>query len=211
MRAGPKTLMLNISMKRIRGFTVVELVVVMTIMAILLTLGFVSLNASQVNARNMERGTDIEAIAKGLEARYVRSNISANASYINKGSYPSVYELQHMEGLTVATITPTQTTQYLEQALPGTRMVNFAPPNITSAVTTTFIPMCSAPGVGACAANNNAEDATKISTVVANSSVYVYEPIDANNQICFNTECVRYNLYYLPEGGTVQQKVGKKQ
>ena len=50
-------------MRKPRGFTIVELVVVMTIMAILLTLGVVCLNASQLNARNMKRDTDLDAIA----------------------------------------------------------------------------------------------------------------------------------------------------
>ena len=124
--------MLSTDMKRFRGFTVVELVVVMTIMAILLTLGFVSLNSSQVNARNTERKADIDAIATGLESRYARPNVSANATYVNRGSYPGAFEIRHMEGLSVATITPTQTTQYLEQALTGTRLANFTPPGTTA-------------------------------------------------------------------------------
>lgn len=65
------------------GFTVVELVVVMVIMAILLTLGVASYNSYQVNVRDSERLADINAIATGLEARYDKGNssITLNAPY----------------------------------------------------------------------------------------------------------------------------------
>ena len=116
-------------MRKPRGFTIVELVVVMTIMAILLTLGVVGLNASQLNARNMKRDTDIDAIAKGLEVRYVRGNAYAVApAYINKGSYPSVQEFRHAQGIAITGISPTQTSMYLDQILTGTKIDNFIPP-----------------------------------------------------------------------------------
>ncbi len=198
-------------MLRGRGFTIVELVVVMTIMAILLTLGVVSLTSSQMNARNTERQSDIEAIAKGLEARYNRDNYSATASYIMRGAYPSVNELLHAEGQAVATIYPTSTAAYLEQLLPGTRTANFFPPGTSGAVTATFQPICTAANASPCT-TTAAENAAQISAVVNTTAEYVYEPIDANNQICFSAECVRYNLYYLLEGNaTVQVRASSHQ
>lgn len=187
-----------------RGFTIVELVVVMTIMAILLVLGFVGFASSQANARDAERSADINAIAKGLEIRYTRGNLSgASASFITQGSYPSVYELQHAEGTTVASITPPSMTTYITDLLPGTAPANFTPPNITGTPATTFTPMCTT----ACAAEN----ATNINAITPGT--YVYEPITSANLVCINTECVRFNLYYRQEGsgGTVVKVSSKRQ
>ena len=53
-------------MKR-RGFTIVELIIVITIMGTLLILGVVNLRGSQANSRDAERRTDIETIATHME------------------------------------------------------------------------------------------------------------------------------------------------
>ena len=119
-----------------RGFTVVELVVVMVIMAVLLTLGVASYNSYQVNVRDSERLADINAIAKGLEARYDRGNssITLNAPYFNRGSYPSVNEILHAEGSNVTGLTPNPNTMgiYTEVVLPGTTAGNFYPPGVNT-------------------------------------------------------------------------------
>lgn len=72
-------------MRTWRGFTVVELVVVMTIMAILLVVGIVSLAHIQSNGRDAERTSDAENIARGLE-RYYNGVVSSSESTI--GHYP---------------------------------------------------------------------------------------------------------------------------
>lgn len=53
-----------------RGFTVVELLIVITVMGILLILGVVNLRGTQVSARDTERKTDIENIGLQLEIYY---------------------------------------------------------------------------------------------------------------------------------------------
>jgi prepilin-type N-terminal cleavage/methylation domain-containing protein len=53
-----------------RGFTVVELIITITIMGILLLLTVVNVNASQVSARDNERVGDVEAIQANLESVY---------------------------------------------------------------------------------------------------------------------------------------------
>ncbi len=68
-----------------RGFTIVELAVVITIMGILLVLGVVNLNATQANARDAERKTDIETIATHLETFYT----SGTDGSTTIGDYPS--------------------------------------------------------------------------------------------------------------------------
>lgn len=56
-------------MKRL-GFTVVEILITITIMGILLTLAVVNLSGSQVNARDDERKADVEALQVNLETFY---------------------------------------------------------------------------------------------------------------------------------------------
>ena len=65
-------------MKRLAGFTLVELLVTISVMVILLTLGTVSLTSYQVNARDVERKIDVGIITQQLEAYYSTA-----------GSYPS--------------------------------------------------------------------------------------------------------------------------
>lgn len=68
-----------------RGFTVVEIIITITIMGILLTLAVVNLSASQINGRDAERKGDIEALATHLETFY--RNGTDNSPTI--GRYPS--------------------------------------------------------------------------------------------------------------------------
>jgi prepilin-type N-terminal cleavage/methylation domain-containing protein len=53
-----------------QGFTVVELIITITIMGILLLLTVVGVNATQLTARDDERVGDVEAIGNNLEAIY---------------------------------------------------------------------------------------------------------------------------------------------
>lgn len=67
-----------------RGFTVVELIIVITIMGILLVLGVVNLRSTQANARDEERKTDIESIALHLDGFY----LSGTDGSTSVGEYP---------------------------------------------------------------------------------------------------------------------------
>ena len=66
-----------------RGFTLVELVIVISIMSILLVLAVVNLRSGQMSARDQERKTDIENITRGLEGFYKNTS--------NAADYPSTY------------------------------------------------------------------------------------------------------------------------
>ena len=67
------------------GFTVVELVITIAIMGILLTLAVVNVTSTQVNARDVERVSDVESIASHLETVYKTDIIGGSAA----GRYPS--------------------------------------------------------------------------------------------------------------------------
>lgn len=68
-----------------RGFSIVELMVVITVLATLLVLGTVNLRGSQDNATDAERKTDIESIGFHLEAFY-KSGTDGSTTI---GRYPS--------------------------------------------------------------------------------------------------------------------------
>lgn len=63
--------------KRLRGFTLVELVVVVTIIAILGTIGFLAIGGYSSKARDSARVGDIAQVAKSLDL-----------SVVTAGTYP---------------------------------------------------------------------------------------------------------------------------
>lgn len=67
-----------LSMNR-RGFTIVELLIVIAVMGILLVLGVVNLRSTQVDARDKERSSDIETIATALEAYYMNGTTGSTS------------------------------------------------------------------------------------------------------------------------------------
>lgn len=63
---------------RERGFTLVEILVTITIVAILAVIGMVIMGAVQRNARDAKRVADINAIAKAMESNYNPANSRYN-------------------------------------------------------------------------------------------------------------------------------------
>ncbi len=197
-------------MRTRRGFTVVELVVVMVIMAILLVLASFSISQSRANARDTERNADAESLARGIEARYVQGKlnnaVTVAPAYVKAGTYPTVNEMNHIKGQSVTGFTPNQITDgYGPVAFPGTSITSFAPPG-TSNYSGFVVSACSAvedKTAGSCLQTTTTKD------------TYVYEPIDASGALCSNTAagCVRFNLYWRLEtsAGTLQQYRSKHQ
>ena len=68
-----------------RGFTIIELIIVITIMGILLVLGVVNLRSTQVNARDDTRKANVDTIAFNLETFYKSGTDTSNTF----GRYPS--------------------------------------------------------------------------------------------------------------------------
>ena len=186
-------------MERRAGFTMIELLITLTVMVILIVLAVVSLRSTQANARDEERKTDVENIARGLELRYVNGNPKVTApSYVQKGSYPGVNEMLHAMGWNRVDFVPTQIVGgYLTDLMPDTSPANFIPPNGGS-----FDISC----VWAC---QPAETQSVIDSVTTPSK-YVYEPIDAAGNVCSNGDCVRFNLYYRTEKDNVIHKIKSK-
>jgi prepilin-type N-terminal cleavage/methylation domain-containing protein len=175
-----------------RGFTVVELIITITIMGILLTLAVVSLTATQANSRDSERKGDAEAIALNLESYYNNGADNADGSTIsNGGSYPGTNQISN--STTFALILPDIDTKSVH-----------------------------APGVDVSAAKSLVVATNSTQTVAGvapkpskTNDVYVYQPITSSGTLCNNsptTECRKFNLYYFQEvSGTVEMVTSKYQ
>jgi prepilin-type N-terminal cleavage/methylation domain-containing protein len=186
-------------MKRRAGFTLIELLITITVMVVLIVLSVISLRSTQANARDEERKTDVETIARGLELRYINGNRKITApSYVQKGSYPGYNEMQHAMGTSMAGFTPAQIVGgYLTELMSDTSAANFVPPG-----NGTFNIIC----VSSCQPAETQSVIDAASTI----SKYVYEPIDKTGAICSSGDCVRFNLYYRTEKDNVIHKVMSK-
>ena len=73
-----------------RGFSIVELIIVITIMGILLILGVVNLISTQANGRDAERKTDVETIGLQLETYYTSGTDGVGTTgTVDLNTYPS--------------------------------------------------------------------------------------------------------------------------
>lgn len=101
-------------MKRLAGFTLVELLVTISVMVILLTLGSVALSGYQVNARDEERKVDVGVIIQQLES-YYNTN----------GEYPST-DLVNTESLVKSTLPNIDPKALRDPTTPTTATMSFA-------------------------------------------------------------------------------------
>lgn len=184
-----------------RGFTIVEVLITLAIMAILLALAVVNIQSSLKNGRDVERENDIATIARGLEARYEAGNpvLVTPTSEAAKGVYPGVNEAVHMAGTSQSGWNPAQVSGgYITKNLPGTSTASITGPNGLAG----WHLICSAAsGCNTILAGNTAQLTTAFGTGNTTDR-YVYEPVftdtSGNIYICY-TACTGYNLYWLSE------------
>lgn len=170
-------------MKR-RGFTIVEIVITITIMGILLTLAVANLTATQVNGRDAERKGDIEAITSNLETFYRTG--SDNSTSL--GRYPS-------------TVITSGNQSTVRSILRDINFNSLTPPGASS-LATGFIP-----------ATNTVQTATGVAPQPTKSQ-YVYQPLQSDGSLCTaeTQECRKFNLYYrLETDNTVYMVTSKNQ
>ena len=167
-----------------RGFTIVELIITITIMGILLTLAVVNVNSTQMNARDSERRADIESIATALESFY---SIGTDGS-TNFGRYPST-------GLN-------NNTTAITKNLRDVDLKSFMAPGIDDP-TLTFI----------ASTNIGTEKSIQTTAGVSpqpTKDQYVYQPIQTDGGVCAGIDCRKFNLFYRLESDGIVYKVTSK-
>ena len=157
-----------------RGFTIVELIVIIAVMGILLVLGVVNLNGAQANARDAERKTDIETLVAHLETYYKSGTDGSTAV----GQYPSVPSVSD----------PTN-------GLIGHEIIYLRDLDTDTIMTP------GASNSSLIAATNNIQT---VAGVLPQPTIgqYLYQPIASDGNLCDNSstdECRKFNLYYRLE------------
>ena len=171
-----------------RGFTIVELVITITIMGILLTVAIVNLNATQANGRDAERRGDVESLALNIEGYYTNENPDIPMS---GGTY--------LGNLYI-------TDALIKTYLPNLDMKSVHSPSVEESDPISLVK-----------ATNTLTTTAGILPKPSNSNdVYVYQPLTASGALCTNPsvsgDCRRFNIYYYQEtDNTVQMITSKHQ
>lgn len=161
-----------------QGFTIVEIVITITIMGILLTLAVVNVASSQVGARDSERKSDIDTISLALESYYDSNDSSHNGPYdMAGGSYPATINISN--------------DTYFATALPGIDPRAVRAPGVDTSQPKSLI-----------VATNNTQTTAGV-TPSPTTSTYVYQPIKKDGTLCAQIvtkgDCREFNLYYRLE------------
>lgn len=163
-------------MKR-RGFTLVELMVVIVVMAILLTLAVVNVNSTQIKARDNERHTDAENIAKIIESTH--EMVDSTKTY---KTYPSVTIVKYwMDHDTESNML---TDRINVETLRAPNVDKESPPSLITAT-------------------NNIQTSTGVRPLPT-TSTYVYQAVTNDNAICVlgAAYCAKFSIFYRLERPT---------
>jgi prepilin-type N-terminal cleavage/methylation domain-containing protein len=162
-----------------RGFTIVELIIVITIMGILLIVGVANLRGSQANARDDQRNSDVQAIAANLEKFYNTGNSDIP---VPAGTYPSI-------------LTTNKSNVGIQAALRDIDPKSLVAPGISD---TTYKSFISATCSGACV------QTTAGVTPQPTINTFVYQPLLQNGSLCTSAAlgCQKFNIYYALENTT---------
>lgn len=154
-----------------RGFTLIELMIVIVIMGILLVVGVVEVTGSQVKARDNERTGDTSSIAAALETYYTSATAIAGAS--SNYSYPSTALIG-----TESTLLPDLNTEALTSPSDPNNGDDFV-----------------------AATNNAQTVAGITPRPSSDNDVYVYQPLQSDGTLCTSSsqECRKFTIYYYLE------------
>lgn len=162
-----------------RGFTVVELVITITIMGILLALAVVNLSATEARSRDSERKADAENIAMAIENYYANADSDV---FMSGGSYLGT---EYIYG----------TVAGLRQYLPDLDIKNMYSPTADNTGTISLV-----------GATNAVATPTGVSPKPSSSNdIYVYQALKVDNSICIDpfltneSGCRKFNIYYYQE------------
>ncbi len=180
-----------------KGFTILELVVVIVIMGILTTLTAANVIKSQITARDHERVDDVNSIAAYFETLYKQGLDSNNGSLSNYNaplSYPSTLLISSPSSSIASAVFSNLDPKALKS------------PNSSSGTesnTTTYDLVNSTN-------NSKATTSTVTPTPSASNDVYVYQPLNIDDTLCTSTtdtfyirpdptHCVKFQIFYYDE------------
>lgn len=170
--------------KNCKGFTIVELIVTITILVILTTLVVVRLGSTQADGRDQERKIDVETIATGLELYYENGNAK---TFTPKGYYPGAAEFN-----TAAALTPP-----FHEFLEGVSKISLEAPGMSVAESFKIDPNYTSSPIGG---NSDGSYTDAQARALLAQYPYIYQPLQRNNTFCASyVNCVKFNLYYLNE------------
>ena len=168
-------------MVRSRGFTIIELVVTITVMTILMVLVSFRLVFTERAGRDQERSIDTIALARGLELYYQNGVTDLS---IPRGYYPGTTQVQNAKAVSPS----------FNNFLEGVSQDSFIAPNMT--ISNSF-------GTDASLTVGGKSDGKYTNTQLMTLLVtypYLYQPLKRDNTLCANyTDCVKFNLYYRTE------------
>ena len=166
-------------MKR-RGFTILEIIITITIMSVLMLLSTVAFNSTMVSSRDSKRKEDVTTLALQIESYYNSGN--DNDSTI--GQYPSVDPTNPLtDGDKTTNSNETSMLRNLD-------VVNLVAPSSTANVLSSLIPAANA--------------VQTVAGVLPQPTIseYVYQPIASDGTLCDDIStknCTKFNIYYMTE------------
>lgn len=174
-------------MSRQRGFTLIEILVVIVIMGILLLLSVVNLRSTQAQARDQERIADVTNIARHFEGLYATGTTSTSGYQGAAGAYP---DKATVDNATAATDPTT--------ILGPIDVKNLRAPNVAATDPESLI------------------TATIMGAQTPTPSQYIYVPYAFDNTgtevLCIDSSlsCRRFEIYYQTEVDSTVRKVDSK-
>lgn len=178
------------------GFTIVELMVTVTVLVILLTVAVVRLTSTQAGSRDQEREADISALATALESFYQNGSSSGS---IPRGYYPGAIQVQ----------AAASTTPPFHNFLEGIDRNIYTAPDRTIHNSFGINPSYASAPVGSNADGSYSDSQAR---ALLSAFHYLYQPLQRDNTFCATyTNCVKFNLYYLNEDTDTVVRVRSKQ
>ncbi len=169
-----------------RGFTIVELLIVIVVIGILAALVLAVFSGAQPKARDSERDTDIKALHTQLEGFY---------NDAGGGSYPNTYADNTTSGSFAGDVNLRKDSDVTAK-LKGLDLNSLRAPNqAANTIVFSLAPGSVVPTTGTTTSST-------ITTNVASPNGYLYQPLTSADAIC-NSEalvCTKANLYYVREG-----------
>jgi prepilin-type N-terminal cleavage/methylation domain-containing protein len=107
-----------ISRLKNKGFTIIELLIVIVIIAILATIGVVAYGGVQQNARDSKRKSDISSLHTGFEAYFVQAQTYPSLAQANDNTPTTGFRATSLKGIPDDTYTdPKGTNDQLANAV----------------------------------------------------------------------------------------------